>query len=435
MIYTIKRSTYICTLLCVFLTCRTSTAKVENHFNELSDILSKLESKSPLLLEEFERVQEQRALKTVADSSKGLSLNINISGQSIHEDRPNQSFYQRYRTFASLYARKPIYHWGALESASNIAEEKTRLSELSYNENISGITSQSRSIYLDLLVLQKKIELHNNHVNRKEESLASTSKQQQLGLKTKLEVNESNASYLENKIILANLQQQLSNLLYSFQSLTGWENNLTFSDNNGSFETLVFLHDFEEDIPPQITGMSSMLMKRIKHEMEIEKNNLTIAKSMLKPKLNLVGGIYQDQVALADSESSLLRNNMVVGLEASWNIWDSSKSSGEKMATLARKRRLDYALDRELKAFRLHLINLRTNLKALAHKIDINRALFQVANTRFETSKIELAANRISQNKHLESKIALDTAKINQLESVCQYLKTHDLYMKAINTK
>jgi outer membrane protein TolC len=380
-------------------------------------------------------VQEQRALKTVADSSKGLSLNINISGQSIHEDRPNQSFYQRYRSFASLYARKPIYHWGALESASNIAEEKTRLSELSYNENISGITSQSRSIYLDLLVLQKKIELHNNHVNRKEESLASTSKQQQLGLKTKLEVNESNASYLENKIILANLQQQLSNLLYSFQSLTGWENNLTFSDNNGSFETLVFLHDFEEDIPPQITGMSSMLMKRIKHEMEIEKNNLTIAKSMLKPKLNLVGGIYQDQVALADSESSLLRNNMVVGLEASWNIWDSSKSSGEKMATLARKRRLDYALDRELKAFRLHLINLRTNLKALAHKIDINRALFQVANTRFETSKIELAANRISQNKHLESKIALDTAKINQLESVCQYLKTHDLYMKAINTK
>jgi outer membrane protein TolC len=169
--------------------------------------------------------------------------------------------------------------------------------------------------------------------------------------------------------------------------------------------------------------------------MEIEKNNLTIAKSMLKPKLNLVGGIYQDQVALADSESSLLRNNMVVGLEASWNIWDSSKSSGEKMATLARKRRLDYALDRELKAFRLHLINLRANLKALAHKIDINRALFQVANTRFETSKIELAANRISQNKHLESKIALDTAKINQLESVCQYLKTHDLYMKAINTK
>ena len=424
---------YLVCVWSILIFCGYSFAKVENHFEELSDVLKSIESNSPLLLEEYELVEEQKALKTVTDSSRGLKVNLNISGQSIHEDRPEQSFYQRYRSFASLYAKKPIYHWGALQSASNIAKRRIILSELLYNEHLSEITSQSRRAYLDLLILRKRIELSSDFLSQKKESFVSVTKQHELGLKTKLEVNESNASYLENKILLANLKQSLSNSLYNFKSITGWDQNLTFDDRDGSFKELISFYDFDEKVPSLISGISSMNVKRIQHEIEIEKNNLTIANSELKPKLNLVGGFYQDQVALANSESSLMRNNVLIGLEATWSIWDASKSSGEKSATLARKRRLGYALERELKSFRFRLTTLRANLMSLAQKIKISRDLLEVANTRFETSKIELSANRISQNKHLESKIALDTAKIHQLESVCQYLKIHDQYMRAIN--
>ncbi|OUU40900.1 MAG: hypothetical protein CBC16_05505, partial [Verrucomicrobia bacterium TMED56] len=62
-------------------------------------------------------------------------------------------------------------------------------------------------------------------------------------------------------------------------------------------------------------------------------------------------------------------------------------------------------------------------------RIKISHELLKVAQTRFQTSKIEFDANRISANKHLESKIALDTAKINHIESVCQYVKTQDMYL------
>ena len=145
-----------------------------------------------------------------------------------------------------------------------------------------------------------------------------------------------------------------------------------------------------------------------------------------------MSGFYQDQVALANSDDSLLRNNFVVGLEANWAIWDSSKSKGQKTAALARKRSLEYALERELKSFRLYIENLRQNLSSAANRIQISNKLLEVANSRFETSRLEFDAKRISENKHLESKIALDNAKINQLEAVCQYLKTQDLYFKAI---
>jgi outer membrane protein TolC len=188
----------------------------------------------------------------------------------------------------------------------------------------------------------------------------------------------------------------------------------------------------KEKTPTLIGGISSRTIKRIEKEIDIEKNQFTIANSQLKPKLNLVGGFYQDQVALANSGDSLLRNNFIVGLEANWAIWDSSKSKGQKSAALARKRSLEYALERELKSFRLYVENLRQSMSSALNRIEISKKLLEVSLSRFETSRIEYEANRISSNKHLESKIALDNAKIKHLESVCQYLKTQDLYFKAI---
>jgi outer membrane protein TolC len=407
-------------------------ANVEDHFPELNKVLENVEDKSPILLEKSYLIQERLGKQMAADSVKGLSLGINLTTQSIHEDRPDQSFYHRYRSFGSIYARKPIFHWGALEAQSKIAEQNTAISKLTYNEAISDIKSQSRHSYLDLILLRKKTEIKKESLLIQKDSLKREVKQKKLGLSSTLDVSESNASLLQNELLLADLKQSLDNSISQFKAITGWEGNLTFEDQNTSFQNFLSHKMLKEKTPTLIGGISSRTIKKIEKEIEIEKNQFTIANSQLKPKLNLVGGFYQDQVALANSGDSLLRNNFIVGLEANWAIWDSSKSKGQKSATLARKRSLEYALDRELKSFRLYIENLRQNLSSAANRIEISNKLLEVTRSRFETSRIEFEANRISSNRHLESKIALDNAKINQLESVCQYLKTQDLYFKAI---
>ena len=407
-------------------------ANVEDHFPELNKVLENVKDKSPILLEKSYLIQERLGKQMAADSVKGLSLGINLTTQSIHEDRPDQSFYHRYRSFGSIYARKPVFHWGALEAQSKIAEQNTAISKLTYNEAISDIKSQSRHSYLDLILLRKKTEIKKESLLIQKDSLKREVKQKKLGLSSTLDVSESNASLLQNELLLADLKQSLDNSISQFKAITGWEGNLTFEDQNTSFQNFLSHKMLKEKTPTLIGGISSRTIKKIEKEIEIEKNQFTIANSQLKPKLNLVGGFYQDQVALANSGDSLLRNNFIVGLEANWAIWDSSKSKGQKSATLARKRSLEYALDRELKSFRLYIGNLRQNLSSAANRIEISNKLLEVTKSRFETSRIEFEANRISSNRHLESKIALDNAKINQLESVCQYLKTQDLYFKAI---
>ena len=406
--------------------------KIEEYFPELSKILSDLEDNSQILLENNQLVQEQIGNQIVADSVKGLKLSINLSAQSIHEDRPDQSFYHRYRNYGSIYARKPLFHWGALQAESEIAEKHTEIAKLNYQLASHDLNTKVKHSYLDLLILQKKKEVRKESLLINQESLSRQIRQEKLGLSSSLDVSESNASYLENEMLLADLNQSLINSINQFKSITGWEGEITFFDQNSSFEDLISSKGLKKEIPQIIAGISSQTMNRLEKEIEIEKKQIKIAESELKPKLNMVGGFYQDQVALANSDGNLLRNNFVIGVEVNWAIWDSSKSRGQKSASLAKKRRLEYALEREVKNFRIYVENLRQNLLSLGNRIQMSKKLLEVAESRYTTSKIEFNANRISTNRHLESKIALDKAKINQLESVCQYLKTYDLYLNAI---
>ena len=67
----------------------------EAHFEELEQILSELEANAPLVDEERERLNEKLAGVLLADSARGMKLILNLQGQSIYEDRPDQSFFQR----------------------------------------------------------------------------------------------------------------------------------------------------------------------------------------------------------------------------------------------------------------------------------------------------------------------------------------------------
>ena len=130
--------------------------RIEEYFPQLSKILLDLAGNSPLLLENNQLVKEELGNQLVADSAQGLKLSVNISAQSIHEDRPDQSFYHRYRTYGSIYARKPLYHWGALQAESEIAYQRTEIAKLNYQQSMADLSNQVRYSYLDLLVLQKK---------------------------------------------------------------------------------------------------------------------------------------------------------------------------------------------------------------------------------------------------------------------------------------
>ena len=67
----------------------------------------------------------------------------------------------------------------------------------------------------------------------------------------------------------------------------------------------------------------------LEREIEIEKNQLIIARSQSKPKLNLVGGFYQDKLPYANSEANLQKQHNY--WFENWAIWDSSKAKVKRV--------------------------------------------------------------------------------------------------------
>ena len=141
-----------------------SSAKViveqtESFFPELKLVLKKIDSQSPALSQEREHLAEAKANRMTADAKRGVRLSIGANAYSLHEDRPGDEFYHRYRFLASAYARKPLYHWGALKAESRVAE-LDEVSARSVYSSLSGdLSVRARQEYMELVLAAYEIEL------------------------------------------------------------------------------------------------------------------------------------------------------------------------------------------------------------------------------------------------------------------------------------
>jgi len=161
----------------------------------------------------------------------------------------------------------------------------------------------------------------------------------------------------------------------------------------------------------------------LKTSIQSEKENIKIAEASLKPKINLIGGVYQDQIDLPDTPDSVRRNNFLVGIEANWNIWDSSRSKGEKSLALAQKRTFEIQLESSIRELRLKIKGLRSQLNNLSNQITLSKKLASTAKSRFKKSQIEFNENLITVNELHLSRLSLTEAELGLIKSVFKYFQ------------
>ena len=71
-------------------------------------------------------------------------------------------------------------------------------------------------------------------------------------------------------------------------------------------------------------------------------------------------------------------------------------------------------------------------LDSLKERIALGRKLTSVAQSRLEKSNLELSLDRISPLEHFASVVALDHAKIRNLEAACKYMMLLDQYEQIV---
>lgn len=397
------------------------TETAESFFPSLSAVLNSVEANAPILLQEREKVNEATANRMVADSKRGFRLSVGLNGLSLYEDRPNANYYQQYRYLASAYVRKPLYHWGALQAGSRMAELSESSSSASFSDFRRNFLDRIRVDYLELVLSTYEIELTRRSMELAESNLEGMKERMRLGLVTELSVSEANIIVLQQRINFAEMKRKLARNTRIFMEDSGSVGglDLTISDD---FRDFAKTHRFGLNLPILASNTTSTALKNIDSAIEAENQRIIIAKSGLRPKLNLIGGFHQDKIDLADSRSSVDRNNFTIGLEANWALFDASQSRGEKRAAMARKRRYEIQLERETRHLQLEARSLREYLVTRAQTIDSSRQLLGASEDRFEKSRIEFDRNRITPDAFFSSRLALDQSRLSLIRTVVDYL-------------
>ena len=396
--------------------------KIEFFFPALEEIEQKLDLNAPSIKESKEILNEAVSRRTIANSAKGLSASLNIGSHSIHEDRPGQGYFQSYRTIASISVRKPIYHWGALKAKSRIAELTEKFAVQKSVSIRSNLVYQMKSDFMQLLYLNYKLVLEKETLKFSEENEQKLIEKKELGLGTELEISEATVRKLEQSIIIAETERILQLEKSYFQFETGYYKALDLLIPE-EFIQLCKNYEFGKNLPQLISSHSSQDIENLKNLIQTEKEHIKIADAALKPKINLIGGIYQDQIDLPDNPDSIRRNNFLAGIEANWNLWDSSRSKGEKSLALSQKRTFEIQLENSIRELRLKINNHQSQLNNLANQIILSRKLTSTAKNRFQKSQIEFNENRITINDLLSSRLILTQAELGLFKSVFEYLQ------------
>lgn len=386
-----------------------------------------MDESAPSIGESEQLTKVTRSNKIIADASKGISVNFNVSGLSIHENRPGQSYDQSFRTVGSIYVKKPIYHWGGLKAKSRIAELKNEYAIQQTFVTRANLIIQIKSAFMELVLLNFQLRLAKDALSISEQNEEDLIKRKELGFATELMVSQATIEKLGQSIKIAEFNRLLITQKAYFKHDTGYQNEILI-DIPEEFKSFYTKHEFGKRIPQLVGSISSENLEELKNQISIEKENVKIADSNLKPKVNLVGGFYQDQIDLPNKADSVRRNNFLVGIEANWALWDSSYTKGMKSLALAKKRRFEIQLESNAKRLRLEMNSMQTQMFNLAKQIDIARQLVSTANNRFEKSQLEFDINQITYTNYFSSKLDLSEARLSLIKSVFMYFQMKEKY-------
>ena len=193
-----------------------------NFFEELAVSLEKVDKYSPVLKSRNYDVEIAQFDKIVAQADRGFHIGLNVAGQSIHEDRPNEDFYHRYRTLNQVFVKKPVFHWGALKAGEEIAKLKITAARKSLRYQKRVLDGDLREVYLRLITLKYRSDLANEQLKLAEQNVNSAKERLKVGLGSSLAVEEARAEKLNREILCSEtlISLQRKNLILSVFRVT-----------------------------------------------------------------------------------------------------------------------------------------------------------------------------------------------------------------------
>ena len=264
-----------------------------------------------------------------------------LSSSGLYDKRQQQSQSQlRQEDYnAILRLEQNIYTGGAVGSQVAIAQLTIDKANCELQEIISRITMEVRIAFNDILLNRAKVRVRENSVRVFEEELKTQQQNFDAGIVGKLNVQRAEVVLANERPDLFNSQTQLKDSYLRLGDLFGFDSRHGRSDP-GSFEVAGELQ-YQPNHPDLNNCLARAdatrtVIKARQKDIEIEDKQYILDRSALRPQIRAFSGyeIYSERDPAVGQEFNY---GGVIGINATWNIFDGFATKGRMQATRARR--------------------------------------------------------------------------------------------------
>jgi outer membrane protein TolC len=262
-----------------------------------------------------------------------LSTGLLRKRENVEESRLRDDDYN-----ASLRVVQNIYSGGAVRARNVIARLNEERRELELAAVTNRVAMDLRVAYYDLLLNRAKIGVQEEALRVMQDELKAQQERFVAGTVGEINVRRAEVSLANEQPDLADAQTRLQNSYLRLNELVGAETSTRSGarrlEITGRLEYLPRRPDLTECLAFASTSRHEIKARQL--EVEIEDQQLIIDRAELKPRIEAFTGyeVYSER----DPEvGGNFNHGYVIGLNASWHIFDGYATRGRIQATQARR--------------------------------------------------------------------------------------------------
>ena len=373
---------------------------------------------NPDILIARKRVQGARG--SWIEARSGFLPSVSSSGLYDKRQTQSETSLRQEDYNAILKLEQNLYTGGAVSSQVAIAQLNIDKANYELQEIISRVTMEVRIAFNELLLNRAKVRVREDSVHVLEEELNSQQQNFGAGIVGKLNVQRAEVALANERPELFNAQTQLRNSylrlgdLFGFDARQGEDHpasfgvagELTYQPNHADLNDCLARADANRAV-----------IKARQRDIAIEDKQYILDRSAMRPQIRAFSGyeIYSERDPAVGQEFNY---GGVVGINATWNIFDGFATKGRMQATRARREAAVEALAAARRSVASEVRSAFFDLQQAERVLETETQNVQTADEALEMAKGNFAAGLGTQLDTLQAAADVTRTRTTRLSAI-----------------
>ncbi|PYL10102.1 MAG: hypothetical protein DME33_01975 [Verrucomicrobia bacterium] len=320
---------------------------------------------------------------------------------------------------ATLRLEENLYTGGAVTSQVAIAQLNIQKANYDLQETVNRVTMDVRIAFNELLLNRAKVHVREDSVRVLEEELKNQEEQSSAGIVSKLNVQRAEVALANERPELFNAQTELKNSYLRLAELFGVDlrprTQAPPFEISGELQYRPNHPDLNDCLARADTGRP--VLKARQKDIEIEDRQYVLDRSAMRPHVRAFSGyeVYSERDPEVGQEFNY---GGVVGINATWNIFDGFATKGRMQATRARREAAVEALAAARRSVASEVRSAFFDLQQAERVLETETRNVQTADEALDAAKSNFAAGLGTQLDVLQAASDVTRTRTTRLSAI-----------------